>query len=197
MSEAAGTPEEMRALIIENVKKTAIGLAILFALCTAAAIFYREELSSVTHWIFGKTGFIGLFSLVLIADTFVAPLPPDAALLIIAKGGAASDAYWAIPLLGLISALAGNLGWLIGRQLSSLSFVQRVSNLGGGKQRKLVEKYGRLTVVLGALTPLPFSVTCWAAGIVGMKWSRFAPLTLLRIPRFIVYYLFIAFTGGF
>jgi membrane protein YqaA with SNARE-associated domain len=57
----------------------------------------------------------------------------------------------------------------------------------------MVQRYGRLTVALGALTPLPFSITCWCAGGLGMPLARFLPVSLLRVPRYVVYYLAIAY----
>jgi hypothetical protein len=50
--------------------------------------------------------------------------------------------------------------------------------------------------VLGAATPLPYSVSSWTAGALGVRRSTVLSASVLfRIPRFILYYLLIASTS--
>lgn len=87
------------------------------------------------------------------------------------------------------------LGWCIGRWLGHLSLIRQIFGQFNENQRGFVRKYGFWAIVLGATTPLPYSVTCWTAGILGVGWSTvLAASVLFRIPRIFIYYLVIAST---
>jgi membrane protein YqaA with SNARE-associated domain len=137
-------------------------------------------------------GVAGLGALVFVSDTLISPLPPDVVLVVIAKTELAADWRWLVPLGGALSALAGCVGFFIGRWLGERRRAVPRWIRGDRLNQALVTRYGRWAVVLGAMTPIPFSVTCWLAGMCNMRFSAFAPITLLRIPRFVVYYLAIA-----
>ena len=56
----------------------------------------------------------------------------------------------------------------------------------------LLKKWGLWTVVIAALTPIPFSIVCWFAGIYKMPYRPFFIGTLVRFLRFaLFYYLFV------
>ena len=57
-----------------------------------------------------------------------------------------------------------------------------------------VARYGAWAVGIAALTPVPFSVVCWVAGFVRLDFVRFAPMALLRVPRFIIYFAALVFS---
>jgi membrane protein YqaA with SNARE-associated domain len=52
----------------------------------------------------------------------------------------------------------------------------------------LFKKYGLWAVLAGATTPMPFSVTCWTAGVLGVGFWPMVMACLFRIPRFYLYY---------
>jgi ABC-type microcin C transport system permease subunit YejB len=95
---------------------------------------------------------------------------------------------------GVASVLGGNFAWLLGRSSARIAWVRRLLEGKGKQSAYLVQRNARLAIVLGALTPLPFSVSCIAGGAVGMPWTQLFPLTLLRIPR-MVFYLYIMQLG--
>jgi membrane protein YqaA with SNARE-associated domain len=59
----------------------------------------------------------------------------------------------------------------------------------------LIDRYGYWAVALGALTPIPFSITCWSAGMLRLGFGRFLLVALLRVPRFVGYYVVIAYSS--
>jgi membrane protein YqaA with SNARE-associated domain len=96
----------------------------------------------------------------------------------------------------MVSVSAGMLGWGIGRWLGHFRLVQYLFGQLNDEQRAFIRKYGFWAIVLGAATPLPYSATCWTAGILGVRWTTvLAASILFRIPRVIIYYLLIASTG--
>ena len=52
-------------------------------------------------------------------------------------------------------------------------------------------RYGVVALGVAALTPLPYSIICWACGATGMRLSIFLTVSLLRIPRVFAYLWFI------
>jgi uncharacterized membrane protein YdjX (TVP38/TMEM64 family) len=49
-------------------------------------------------------------------------------------------------------------------------------------------------VALGAVSPLPYSISAWAAGALGMELRPFVLVSLLRIPR-VGFYLWLIQIG--
>jgi hypothetical protein len=95
-------------------------------------------------------------------------------LVVISKTALASAWLWLVPGAGLVSAIAGSFGWLLGRRLGRTSRWMRAGSL----DRALVTRYGRWAIVLGAhADPL---LTCWLAGMYHMLYRQFAPITLLH-----------------
>ena len=142
-------------------------------------------------------GVFGLGAVVFFADLIISPVPPDAALFFIGKSSLHSS--WAIyvPILGVVSTLAGVCGWLVGQKIKGLPYFKKLLDyFEQSEHRSAAKKYGFWMVVLGALTPLPFSLTCWLAGIFRMPFKNFLIAASFRIPRFIIYYWAIFYSGA-
>lgn len=138
------------------------------------------------------TGLLGLFFATILLDALPAPIPPDVFMGFTFLGGAS----WLEASLatGLGSVVGGNLAWLLGRLSTRTAWMGRLLAGRGRQSAFLVRRNARLAIILGALTPLPFSVSCLAGGAVGMPWAQLMPLTLLRIPR-MAFYLYIMKLG--
>lgn len=151
-----------------------------------AGAFFREPLEAFANWVVAEMGLVGVFLGVIATDVFTVPIPPDTYLFV-----AVASRSSALPILVVCcsaSILAGNLAYVLGPHL------QKVPLLGARLQRfrpqgeKLFVEYGVWTVALAALTPIPFSITCWLAGIYRMPRGRFFLATFARIPRLLGYY---------
>ena len=75
------------------------------------------------------------------------------------------------------------MGYLIGSRLSHTTWFKRIMDRHGKDAHALVVRYGSTAVAIGALTPLPYFIVCWAAGALDMRYRRFIGWSLLRIPR--------------
>ncbi len=184
-------------MLKENLLKALIGLLILILGMAALGFWLEEEMSMATNWLVDRIGFAGLCLILFITDSLVTPFSPDIMLLVIAKSDLAEQWLPYVLVFSLVSVAAGMTGWCIGYWLGHLRFVQRLFGQFNDEQREFIRKYGFWAIVLGATTPLPYSVTCWTAGIVGLRWTTVLAASLLfRIPRIIIYYLLIASTGN-
>jgi membrane protein YqaA with SNARE-associated domain len=192
-SPGAADPE-LDAYIRRNLFFGAVALVGLVGTIGMVGVLYEAELFRLTQIIHATIGLAGLAAILFVSDAIITPIPPDALLVIIAKSDLRAD--W-LPLtlgMGLVSVAAGNTAWLLGSKLGDVPVLAKIFGRLRAKNEHLIARYGAFGVVLGALTPIPFSVTCWTAGLLKMRFALvFAP-TLLRIPRFFVYYVLIAYS---
>lgn len=183
-------------MIRENILKTLTGILIIVVMMAVLSFWFEHEMTMMTNWVVDRIGFAGLCLILLVTDTFVTPFLPDILLVVIAKSSLAERWLYYVFILGVVSVFAGMLGWSIGRSLGQFQFIQRLYGKIGKKQRGFVDKYGFWAVVIGATTPLPYSVTCWTAGAMGLHWTKVLTASVLfRIPRIVVYYILIESTG--
>jgi membrane protein YqaA with SNARE-associated domain len=85
------------------------------------------------------------------------------------------------------------LRWAIGRWLGHFAFVERLFGEFKDEHGDFTRKYGFSAVALGSVTPFQFSVTCWTAGVMGLRWlTVLLAAILFCIPRFVLNYWLIA-----
>jgi len=184
----------LTALVRRALWMSAVLLLALVLGVGALGVFYRAELLGVTQWIFLNLGIPGLALIVFAADGLNSPIPPDLALVVVANSELVGRAWSLVLFLGVVSVIAGNLGWLLGAKLGETRLGRLVMGRFGSRAAALVRRFGMWGVAIGALTPIPFSLTCWAAGMLQMEWQRFTLVTLLRFPRYALYYWAIAYS---
>ena len=125
---------------------------------------------------FGELGvFVGFY----VPDAFTLPLPNDAFSMFGLLGGLSFTTVVIAGSLG--SILGGATGYLLGKWAFSRSVRLRQMMEARGLAR--VRRDGAFALALGAITPLPYSVFCWSAGAVGMRWSVFFAVSTLRVVR--------------
>lgn len=175
-----------------------MGVGILVALLIAIALsgfFYKEEVNQAAEWAVHHVGVPGMMVLTYVGDVVVTPFTPDLLLVIIAQSHL--HEHW-VPLvvgMGIVSSMGGNTGWYLGKKLGKTRIPQMLLRNMRDEDRQFVQRYGRWGVAAGALTPLPFSLTCWLAGMLKLELKDLWMLTLLRVPRFMVYYLLIRYSA--
>lgn len=167
----------------------------LITLIFLLALSFEPYIRSSADWLIENFGMLGISITVFVADLIISPIPPDAALFFIGKSQLHSQWMFWVPLLGMVSTSAGICGWFIGRRLQHLSFVKKFVSHFGDEHRAAIKRFGFWMVILGALTPLPFSLTCWLAGIFKLNFKTFLTASFFRIPRFVLYYWAIFYSG--
>jgi membrane protein YqaA with SNARE-associated domain len=81
------------------------------------------------------------------------------------------------------SITGGSVGYLIGDKLRKVPRIARFMARRGRRLEALVRRYGVVVVAVAALTPIPYSLSAWAAGAVKMPFRLFLAASLLRLPR--------------
>ncbi len=188
----AGSPA-LDAFVSRNILGALLSLLAVLGFVAVASIYFREELQGFTQWIFAEVGLGALAALLFVSDAALSPIPPDAILFLIAKSPYHEHWLVLVPALGVLSSVAGWVGYFGGRRLAHTRLSQALFSRLKRKGAAVIHRYGSWGIVLGALTPVPFSLTCWTAGMLEMPFHRVAWPCLLRIPRFVAYYLVMAY----
>ncbi len=179
---------DLRRLLI----RTCVGLFLVFVLVTAVGLVFREELIALGSGFVDLLGPLGVALGFFLQDAFAFPIPPDIYTGLALLGGVP---FWIIVAYGSVGALVGGVvGFYIGRRLSWTRWFRAITQGRGRQIHNLVERYGVLAVLIGAVSPLPYCLACWSAGALGMKLRPFVLISLTRIPR-IAFYLWLIELG--
>lgn len=129
-----------------------------------------------------------IFGLFFLSESFLGLLPPD--LFIIWTKSQAQE-WLGVGLLASLSYLGGQVSFLIGRWINHLPRFHKWIHKKYEASLAQFQKFGALVIVLGALTPLPFSPISILSGSLEYSWKRYSLLALSRFVRFFIYASFL------
>ena len=180
-----------RAFVRKKIWTSVILFLGLIAAVGISGLFLRDEMTTLANAVNNRLGFTGLATVLLVSETVVSPLPPDLVLSVVATSDLSDDWPVLVGILATLSTLGGHLGWFLGMRVGG----SRAARLVLGRYRRrsiaIMRRFGLWAIVLAALTPVPWSVTSWTAGILRMPWRLFLLGSLIRFPRIMVYYIVI------
>ena len=170
-----------------DVRGVVLGAAAVVASFTAVAALlgwlFKQPLLELGHWFVANFGGFGIAVGFYVPDAFTIPVPNDAFTAFGLWGGMG---FWTVVAWGSLgSLLGGSTGWAIGRYLLSRSAKLRdfIKRRGGDEMAAQLRRGGRWFLAIAAVSPIPYSVTCWAAGATKMPYLEFIAISVLRIPR--------------
>ena len=158
----------------------------VFLVIIFSQLSQTEILKSEINTILQSYGWIALFPIVLILDSLPQPISPDVVVM--------ASAYFTdmniisiIIVSGIGSLLAGILCYTIGWQYGMHFIKKRFSEKTIIKGEKMMQKYGAIGVLIGALTPLPYDIVCYLSGFFKVNIPLFVIISLVgRTLRFAV-----------
>jgi membrane protein YqaA with SNARE-associated domain len=172
------------------IRQTALSIGAVVGLVYLAAKYLKEPLTAFSQHFVEATGVYGIGLGWMVLDTLPIPFPHDILLGFGELGGLEP-----IPMVIAASTgslVGGTMAWNLGRRLRHTPIFRRIVSGAGAPAYDLVSRYGVAALVVGALSPLPYSVACWAAGSIEMRYRTFLLVSLLRIPRITFYWWLIA-----
>jgi membrane protein YqaA with SNARE-associated domain len=92
-----------------------------------------------------------------------------------------------LSILTVISYGAGVLGYYIGVTFTKSPLFRKLYNKYLIQYEYSLQKYGMYLVLVGAITPVPFSAMCMLAGSVKLPFKPFLLICIARIIRFAAY----------
>jgi membrane protein YqaA with SNARE-associated domain len=115
-------------------------------------------------------GYPAVLVLSMITEILEQPIGPEVPSILAILFGLS---HLVVILLAMLGSVVGSLiSFYVGRRF----FTARLAELCSAKKHldlcKLFHKYGRLELVLAAITPLPYVSSCWLAGAFKMQLRR-------------------------
>ena len=175
----AGAPLDLRKVLV-SVVFTMMGFTVAVAL---VGWLFRAPLLELGRWFVAHFGGPGVSVGFFFPDALTVPVPNDAFTAFGLWGGIA---FWEVVVWGSLGSLVGgSCGWVIGRHLlaRSLRLQAFIRRRGGEEIRSQLVRGGRWFLAVAAVSPVPYSLTCWAAGATRMPFWQFFAISLLRVPR--------------
>ena len=143
-----------------------------------------EHLIQIVGDIIHQYGYWGIFALTAL-EQFIFPVPADG---FVAMGTTMGLPFWNVMFAVLMAALIGSyIGYFMGRVFGApvVRWLFGKTRLEKGGQ--FIKKYGVWGIIIAGLTPVPFKVMTWTAGIFRMPLGKFTVGVFLgRMPRYIV-----------
>lgn len=169
------------------LKNLAKGLA-WFAVIIIAYILVQKELNVYREQI-NRVGdnMPLLLSIFTVSEVVFGILPPEIFMLIWKTKGDPMVYAINLTILTFISYAAGIVGYWIGYRFSKTGLYKRVHERWLAPYDQKLKRYGGFLVIVGAVTPVPFSATCMLAGSVRLPFRYFLLITITRIVRFAFY----------
>jgi membrane protein YqaA with SNARE-associated domain len=178
-----------RREIARTVAQLVLSLGALIAVIALAGYLARDELEALGRAFVRRLGLPGIFAGVFLADAFSFPIPPQFYMLTAIAGGGSQVA--AMITICFASLLAGHTGYRLAGRLARVRVLARRIEASRPKIDRLFERYGYWAIAVGSLTPIPFSVLCYLAGLYRMPPRLFTAMLLFRVPRLLVFYALI------
>lgn len=172
--------------------KSVLTLLISFFVVMALGYFLHEPVAFYATQALALLGPLGIFLGVLGADAFGLPIPPSTYLFAAVASGA--PALMVLTIAGAASLLGGSIAYFLGPYIGRLPILRGILERFRPRGERLFRRWGSWTILVAALTPLPFAPFCWLAGIYKMPFKSFFSAAVVRAPRLLAYYAF--FTLG-
>tara|TARA_R110000868_G_scaffold348409_5_gene609516 strand:- start:14570 stop:15187 length:618 start_codon:yes stop_codon:yes gene_type:complete len=130
----------------------------------------------------------GVLLFFFVSETLLGLVPPE---IFIAWSGKMDQPWLFLSLLAFLSYFGGLCSYWIGIWITKIPRVHNYLAQKMEKQLKNSKKWGGFLILVGALLPLPFSISCMAAGIIEFPFKNVMLYGSLRLVRFLIYGLII------
>ncbi len=127
---------------------------------------------------------IGIFATFFISEAILGLIPPE---IFIAWSKKTADPILTLAILATLSYTGGIVSFFIGKAASKIKVIKNYLDNKMAKHLKNTSKWGGFLIVVGALLPIPFSITCIAAGLIKYPLKGVLLFGLFRFARFAVY----------
>ncbi|WP_101914829.1 VTT domain-containing protein [Tenacibaculum finnmarkense] len=127
---------------------------------------------------------IGILTTFFISETILGLIPPE---IFIAWSKKTADPLLNLSLLATLSYLGGLTAYFIGRSALKIKSIKNYLEVKMAKNLKNTSKWGGILILVGALLPLPFAISCLTAGMIKYPFKKVVFFGLFRFLRFAIY----------
>ncbi len=127
---------------------------------------------------------LSLFIIFFISETILGLIPPE---IFLAWSKKTTDPILNVIILAILSYFGGLLAYFIGKASLRIKAVKQYLEVKMAKHLKNTKKWGGILVLVGALLPLPFAISCLTTGMIKYPFKNVALFGLFRFLRFAIY----------
>lgn len=164
--------------------KKAIGPIIGIVLLLVVLDLYVVDFSALFVYITETFAPINILLIFLLSETLLGLVPPE---IFIAWSHKMPQPVVYLTLLATMSYVGGIFSYFIGKWILTIPKVYDYVQDKMAKHLRHIRKWGGFLIVVGALLPIPYSMTCMAAGIINYRFVNLLLFGLLRFVRFYLY----------
>ncbi|MFK5947386.1 MAG: hypothetical protein QM500_01285, partial [Methylococcales bacterium] len=126
----------------------------------------------------------GVLTFFFASETLLGIIPPE---IFIAWSGKMPEPWLYLSFLAILSYTGGLISYWLGVAITKIPRVHDYMQLKMEAQLKNSKKWGGFLILVGALLPLPFSISCITAGIIKFPFRNVVLYGSLRLVRFVIY----------
>ncbi len=166
-----------------SLKKALPPILIFIAALLAINFFVININDVLVHVTENYSNFVVL-TVFFISESLLGLIPPE---IFIAWSDKTSNPIAYLSLLALLSYLGGVVSYFIGKSITKIPAIHNYLEIKMAKHIKNTRKWGGFLIIVGALLPIPFSITSIAAGMIRYSFVSYLLFGLLRFVRFYLY----------
>ena len=173
------------AFIGKSLRKSIIPIAII----VAALILFNKYVYNINDGLQHMTetfSTLGVLTVFFISETLLGLIPPE---IFIAWSKKTNNPVMILSTLATLSYIGGLITFFIGSMALRIERIKNYLENKLTKHLKNTSKWGGFLIVAGALLPIPFSITCLAAGLIRYPFKGVVLFGLFRFARFAIYAL--------
>lgn len=159
-----------------------IGIIILLFLVNAFLFDFSAFFTHVTN----TYAPINILLVFFASESLLGLIPPE---IFIAWADKTVNPIWYLSLLAVCSYLGGIVSYFIGKTILKIPAVYEYVEVKMKKHLKNIRKWGGFLIIVGALLPIPYSITSMAAGTINYSFRNYLLFGLLRFVRFYLFAL--------
>ncbi len=168
--------------------RAVIGLLLVAGVAVGLGIAFREPVIAAAQVFVEATGGWAVAVAYFVPIFLVVPVPLEAVTTFALLGGVP---FWEAAAWGCLGTLtSGPLGFAAGRRLAQAPKIAALLAKRGARAHAVIARHGWIALALAAMIPSPYTWFVWAAGALGMRWRTFLLVSLLRVPRVVLYLWF-------
>lgn len=171
------------AFVGNSLKKAALPIILVIA----AILIINQYVFNINDGLELLTTSFSRFGVLLtffISETLLGLIPPE---IFIGWSKKTADPVLNLSLLATLSYIGGILSFYIGKAASKIPSVKNYLEVKMAKHLQNTSKWGGFLIIIGALLPVPFSITCMAAGMIKYPIKGVVLFGLFRFARFALY----------
>ncbi len=169
--------------VVESVKKSMPPVLIVVGLL-AIVHFFVADIPTLLELAVEKLPNYGVLAFFYVSETVLGLIPPE---LFIAWAGKTSAPALNLFFLALFSYLGGMTSYFLGKAALKIPSIHYYLEVKMAKQLVMARKWGGVLIAVGALLPLPFSISSLVAGMLHYNFRYWLLIGLLRFVRFAIY----------